>query len=472
MNNREKVAHALKKNPNRSLRDIARKLGLHHTTVMKYADRIKAGESDPQRGSPTKDEGLEDDHKEGTQHDYGDKVGSVTSKSRTIQTQAQLLAAAEVDLDVWKVVRCVINKWEVCMREPATTIGGAGKKALLQGEEGNQRAIWTRGSDKPLHENLFQVKVFLERKTPPEHAVSVLYDKLSKRAAKDPLFPHIKREKLTRKEGKQSLEIDIMDPHLGMLCNYPEADAPQDMDSACNMVMGAMEDLLGKAERHGKFEEVFLPIGNDFVHCDNVWHTTTAGTGQPEAMDWHAVFVRAEELLFLMVERLRKVAPVFLYQIPGNHSRQSDFSLARILQAGYRGNDDVTVDASSSPYKFHRAGKNLIGFEHGHSVAQIRLAALMANERPEDWAATEYREWHLGDQHRKGSSKPSSLEEQGVSVEYVPGLTAPNSWHRIKSFSHQQRGAMAYVWDWEAGPVGRFQCNISKYSHKLMARKK
>ena len=29
--------------------------------------------------------------------------------------------------------------------------------------------------------------------------------------------------------------------------------------------------------------------------------------------------------------------------------------------------------------------------------------------------------WHLGDQHRKGSSKTSMLEEQGVSVEFLPG---------------------------------------------------
>ena len=170
-----------------------------------------------------------------------------------------------------------------------------------------------------------------------------------------------------------------------------------------------------------------------------------------------------------MVERLRQVDPVYVYEIPGNHSQMADFTMARVLKAYFRRDPDVQVDASSSPYKFHRAGVNLIGFEHGHHVKPIRMAALMANERRRDWAETEYREWHCGDQHRKGTPN-IAFEEQGCSVEYIPGLTAPNEWHRLKSFSHQKRGAMAYVWDHVAGPVCRVQFNISQYTHQALSR--
>jgi hypothetical protein len=34
------------------------------------------------------------------------------------------------------------------------------------------------------------------------------------------------------------------------------------------------------------------------------------------------------------------------------------------------------------------------------------------------------------------------MEEQGGSVEYLPGLTPPNEWHRIKSFNWQKRAGM------------------------------
>jgi hypothetical protein len=111
----------------------------------------------------------------------------------------------------------------------------------------------------------------------------------------------------------------------------------------------------------------------------------------------------------------------------------------------------------------------LIGFEHGHSIRNVvRLAALMANECRNDWAETSYREWHLGDQHRKGSAKPAMLEEQGVSVEYLPGLTPPNEWHRLKSYNWQKRAGMAFVWDYWQGLRCRFNVNIDSYTGRLM----
>jgi hypothetical protein len=264
---------------------------------------------------------------------------------------------------------------------------------------------------------------------------------------------------------RRAFEICIMDPHVGLLCQKPEADAPWDLDMSAMAIMRSIDDLVAKAKNFGPFEQAFLPFGNDFVHSDTVFHTTTAGTGQPEAIAWHAVYDRAESIAIEMVNRLRKVAKhLYVYEVPGNHSRMADFTLARLLRAHFRNDKNIHVDASSSPYKFHRFGKTLIGYEHGHSVSPIRLAALMANECKKDWAETEYREFHLGDQHRKGSSNPAAFEEQGVSIEYIPGLTAPNEWHRLKGFNHQKRGAMAWVYDFHTGPVARFQHNISQYA--------
>ena len=108
----------------------------------------------------------------------------------------------------------------------------------------------------------------------------------------------------------------------------------------------------------------------------------------------------------------------------------------------------------------------------GHSIKPIRLAALMANEtRLDGWAEARYCEWHCGDQHRKGTMKPNVFEEQGVSVEFLPGLTPPNEWHRIKSFNWQKRGAMAFVYDHDEGPIARLQVNIDNYTGYFMGEK-
>jgi hypothetical protein len=185
-------------------------------------------------------------------------------------------------------------------------------------------------------------------------------------------------------------------------------------------------------------------------------------------LSWHEVYKQGKNLAIEMVGTLRDFAPVKIYQVPGNHSTHSDYTIGLILDAYFHNDDSVEVDCSSSPYKFHRFGTNLIGYEHGHSVPVIRLAALMANMVPKDWAETSYREYHLGDQHRKATSKPSSFEEQGVSIEYLAGLTPPNAWHKTHAYNFQKRGAVAFVWDHDRGQLAKLCVNLDNYTGKPM----
>ena len=94
----------------------------------------------------------------------------------------------------------------------------------------------------------------------------------------------------------------------------------------------------------------------------------------------------------------------------------------------------------------------------------------MAHECRQWWGQTSYREWHVGDQHRKGSARPSALEEQGVAVEFLPGLTPPNAWHRLRGYNWQQRAGMAFVWDARCGCILRVQANIDSYTGRRMGR--
>jgi hypothetical protein len=169
-----------------------------------------------------------------------------------------------------------------------------------------------------------------------------------------------------------------------------------------------------------------------------------------------------------MVDRLAQIAPVRVIQVSGNHDYVASFSLGHVLKAYYRNNENVSVEVNPSPYKFYKFGANLIGFDHGHHIKAGKLAGLMAQHCREHWATTSFREWHLGDQHRKGTGSPVVMEEQGVSVEYLPALTPPNGWHKLKGFNWQQRGAMGFVWDHDEGPIARLQVNLDSYTGKPM----
>jgi len=307
--------------------------------------------------------------------------------------------------------------------------------------------------------------------SPPKPGQVVMESLLKEIKSNSPKVPN-RFVNINRKKNKRMLEISVMDPHFGMQCFAPGADHPYDLNLAHQLYAWAISELSSLGMAYGDVTEILFPIGNDFLHAEpmamskGIGHATAGGTVQPEMVAWHHAYIEGEKILREAITFLSELAPVHVVVIPGNHDRYSAFTLGRVMNAYFHNDANVTVECDTSPYKFKRFGVNLIGFEHGHSVAPIRLAALMANERPQDWAETSYREWHLGDQHRKGVSKPSTFEEQGVSVEYLPSLVAPNEWHRIKSFNWQKRGAMAWVWDYHYGPTARLQVNLNSYTGK------
>lgn len=368
----------------------------------------------------------------------------IESTDSRINTWQDAVAKAGVDLDIWEVAEVKVGGWDVTMkiREP-------------------------KAADKPFRSQNQFIRVTLRRKV-PETLETAIHGLLEKLAAKSPIVKAIKRTPLEKLPHRHALEICLPDPHYGLRCFAPGADADWNPALCANMVMGALDKMIALAAPFAPFEQVILPLGNDFFHTDNLWQTTTAGTPQPEADAYFHTFIGGEELAIGIVDKVKQLAPVLVYSIPGNHDRQTSFMLGRILKAYYRNDGNVTIYADESPFKFWEYGITLIGFEHGHSIAAIRLASLMANECPEAWARTQYREWHLGDQHRKGSSKPSAFEEQGVSVEYLPSLVAPNEWHRLKGFNHQKRGAMMFVYSHQAGPIARLQVNVDKVANRIM----
>lgn len=364
-------------------------------------------------------------------------TAQITYVGTQINTVDELLASAGIDINQYEIERLIINNWEVT--------------------GSNKSELWKSPNK--------QIKVILKRRKSPLLDMTVLLDKLAAHACVSPLYRSV-----AASTTKRALEISIMDPHYGLQCFKGASDHDWNLETCRDLCFWSVENLLGLAQAHGGYEEIIFPFGNDFLHHDNLQHTTTRGTLQPEGMAYTHVYETAITLAVTLVERLAKVAPVRIIQISGNHDEVSTFSLGHLLKAYFRHNTSITCDVSSSPYKFYRYGVNLIGFDHGHHINTMRLGNIMAQERPKDWSETLYREWHLGDQHRKGTGKPSVMEEMGVSVEFLPALTPANAWHKQKGFNWQKRGAMAFVWDYNQGPVARLQVNLNSYTGQPMGQ--
>jgi ribonuclease HI len=344
--------------------------------------------------------------------DSAEVSGVVEAESKT-KSLDQLLKLAEVDMDAWYVKRWIANTWA-----------------------GN-----------------WQVKAWLYRKTHEERNLEALITRLEELSPVEPskwrLFQH--------NIGQQrALEISVMDPHFGMRAFSPASGHEYSHTIAEDLWWNGIEMLLERARPFGPFWQICFVAGNDFLHADNVFHTTTEGTGQPEMESWHHTFAKGEEMLIATVLRLKKIAPVHVVMVPGNHARQSEFALGRILNAYFRNDEDVSVDCSPAPYKFWNFGCNLVGFEHGHSIKPNKLASLMASECADVWSDKVWqREWHCGDQHRESVT----FSEFGVNIKFLPSMVTWNEWHKIKGFSWQHRASLGFVYDAECGLISTPQVN-------------
>lgn len=365
--------------------------------------------------------------------EYTETGGVVTTKSRRIKTLDDALEYAQVDLEQYEVDRYVINKWEVGAKDDA---GG------LQVEP------------------LYQVKVWLKPRV--EDDIDVLRDEMESFIeivkAHAPKYPNVTRP---RQHGiKYLYEITIFDLHLAKLCWAPEVGEDYDIDIAERLYHDAINDLVTRIKGL-PIELIALPTGNDFLHVDNLINTTTHGTRQDVDSRWPKAFTRAHQMLVATIDKLAAVAPVHVPMIPGNHDWERAYYLGDVLKAWYRHSDCVTIDNDPDPRKYILYGNNLIGYTHGKNEKMDKLPLIMANQRKEDWAATEHHEWHIGHWHKKGETKYNAGDTfGGVIVRTIPSLSAADAWHHETGWINTYRAAEAYLWEHGTGYAGHYSSNV------------
>jgi hypothetical protein len=100
-----------------------------------------------------------------------------------------------------------------------------------------------------------------------------------------------------------------------------------------------------------------------------------------------------------------------------------------------------------------RFGKNLIASHHGDGPKFSNLPLIMAVDRPQDWAETEYRVWHCGHIHHK-----TFKEEPGCDIETHRTLAPSNSWDHKKGY-RSKREMQRIDYHSDLGECNRQRCD-------------
>ena len=267
-----------------------------------------------------------------------------------------------------------------------------------------------------------------------------------------PYYPSVKRK---NKNANHLLVVNPADIHIGKYANGVETGSEYDVETACMRVLEGLEGLISKAQGFD-VERVLFCIGNDVLHIDNVYNTTTKGTHQDTDGKWWEHFEVALALYVKCVEMLREIAPVDVVHSMSNHDYQSGFHLAHALKSWFRQDGEVSFDVSVAHRKYYQYGTNLIGLEHGDGAKMDNLPLLMAQEKPKMWSGTKYRYWYLHHLHHKVKHKWRDAKDFiGVTVEYMRSPSGTDSWHSRKGFSGVLKAVEGFIHEKNSGQVAR-----------------
>jgi len=383
--------------------------------LSKEMDAISAGKND---GRKTGEECKLTDHGE---------TADLITKSTRISTPEQALAKARIDTSLWEVDRETVNSWEV--------------------------AAFDRDAKEWRLQDLWQVKLHLRRRVPKRYANSL--DWLESRLKKLRLRPL----KPAKPCGNILYEPSLYDAQLGRYAWGAETGQDVDIERATAVYENAVADMCERV-RGFNIAESMLAMGHDIFEVDNWSGTTEKGTPQ----DVDTRFPRVFGVSYIAVERcvlrLRKLGPVRLKYIPGNHDPATAFYLCFALKERFRDFEDVEVDISPKSRKYVQWGVNLIGMTHGNEEKRRDLPTIMAAEVPEMWAATKYREWHTGHDHTARQTVHNTTDEfGGIRVRVLPSIAGTNRWSYKKGYNNARQAAEAYLWDKTEGYVGHFSVN-------------
>jgi len=362
-----------------------------------------------------------------------DAAGAVTVRTcgTRIRTVDEARTHGGVAGDGWVVVRAGVKRWEMGSK------GTDGEPIVTP--------LWgVTVTVRPVGDDVLQYERIAERTVAQMATHAPVYD--------------VERLPPAERSTGRMLELDLLDPHVGMYAWAGETGQSWDLDIAARRYGDVLERLLTATARY-PVECAALPVGNDFFHCDTEARTTTSEKTTVD-VDTRAtkVFEVGKVVLVRAIDRLLMLTPkVRVLVVPGNHDALSMMHLGHVLAAWYRNlGARVEVDFSPPSRKYLRYGKNLIGYEHGADVKRERLPMIMAFERPADWAATTYRRWVTGHLHHEKRLLVMASDDGCVELRQCRALCPADAWHTKKGFVGAPAGASATVWDIDGGPVAEF----------------
>ena len=421
----DQIREYLLKNPHlmrSKYADTAKKFGTNYEQIRTVARRLREKNPDVEPGE-----------KEILNFQETKNTAVVTAENCTrVKSLEDLLAACEVDLDMWEVDKYDIGTYEVTGFD-------------------NDR--------KPITITMFRTKAFLKRIKPELNLNKIKQELIEDLRNLSPVVSKIERKRPDDRKDLHLLEISAFDLHLGKIGIKKDKYS---LDIAQERLLSAIDHLLYRAQGY-YIDKILFIVGHDLLNSDKDWPvpSTTRGTPQFNS-DYHIDMYRAaRKLMIKSIDILSEVADVHVMVIPGNHDRESVMHLGDTLELYYGNNENVKVDNNDCLMKALPYGNNLIISDHGDGPKTNDLPGIISQRFKNLWSDVDYVEVHRGHYHTNKATKLQAIEElNGITVRNLSSMSATDYWHDSKGFIGNIKKAQAFIYSRQNGLQGILNYNV------------
>jgi len=236
---------------------------------------------------------------------------------------------------------------------------------------------------------------------------------------------------------KKCVIINAYDAHIDKVTRLTETGTKSDIRKNTRLFRNTFSQLLQWCQKGGSPELIIFPVGNDFFNINDARNTTKKGTPQDTIMHIEDSYRIGLDLIRDCIEEARKVAPVLVPIIRGNHDKDLTGFLGVTLENIYKGDKAVNIDNSRLSRKYTQYGKNLFMFGHGDTEKKFisRLPQIIAQEQKKLWSKTDYRYAFLGDLHHRIQYGRTTIKDHvGVQINYLRAMSSQDYWHHSSGY--------------------------------------
>jgi len=389
--------------------------------------------------------------------------GKKGSKSQQNNLIEEILDLAGIDRNIWKIkeFKLTPNIWGVTMKQKKFE---AKSESLGETTKGDPMKDYTALSEswaEQAHNYQLKVEIRFERINPND--MDVL--KSFKEIVKDIPSLVIPSRQFIPKETGIAAELAIYDSHFGKLSWKDETGYRHyDTKIAAEDYAYVVDNALNLISPHNP-EKIFIIVGQDLYHIDNMSSHTTGGV---HTLDVDGRITKIHKTVFNYVRdaiiKSAEIAPVEVIWIPGNHDYLASYMLTFALNQHFKDWQNVSFDISENPRKARLWGSLLVGWTHKIASKHTVWSNELAQAFPELWGKSIFREWHHGDQHRKVNTKITPLTTVGgVICRQVTALSPVDQWHTLNLFTDAVPGGEAFLWSKTKGVFGNYTIWTGQY---------